>query len=55
MGYELYIDTGNAKPVRYKKPQYRIYESDIIIEQLQALLKNVWTENVKDPVLAASS
>ncbi|MHA7856433.1 reverse transcriptase family protein, partial [Marinobacter shengliensis] len=40
--YEFCIDTGSAKPVACKPPQYGIHKSSIINSQLQHLLKVGW-------------
>ena len=44
LGYEFAIDTGDAKPVCCKKPNYGPYESEIIMTQIRALLGNDWIE-----------
>ena len=49
MGYEFSIDRNNAKPVFCGKPQYEPYKSNNIMEQVQALLKNVWIDKCGVP------
>jgi len=44
LGYEFAIDTGDAKPVCCKKPNYGPYEAEIIMKQIRALLGNDWIE-----------
>ena len=55
MGYKLSVNTGSAKPVFCKKPQYISYKSKINMDQLQALIINVWIENVEDSGVEESS
>ena len=47
--YEFSIDTGSSKPVCCKKTNYRPYESKIIMEQLQVLIKNGWIKRCEGP------
>ena len=49
LGYEFYIDTGNTKRVFCKKPQYRPYTHNIILEQVQTFISNVWIEKFGEP------
>ena len=42
--YNFSIDTGTAKPVFCRKPQYGPYESKIVMLQIKALLHNKWIE-----------
>ena len=49
IGYEFAIDTGDSKPVCCKKPYYGPYESEIILEQIKALLANGWIEDCEGP------
>jgi hypothetical protein len=49
LGYEFAIDTGTAKPVCCRKAQYGPYESEIIMDQIRALLGNDWIEKCKGP------
>ena len=49
LNYEFAIDTGNAKPVCCRKPRYGPYESKIMMEQIEALLKNDWIERCEGP------
>ena len=44
LGYELFINKWNKKIICFKKPGYRPYDSKIIMDQVQALLNNVWIE-----------
>ena len=44
LGYEFAIDTGDAKPVCCRRPNYGPYEAEIIMKQLRALLGNDWIE-----------
>ena len=44
LGYEFAVDTGDAKPVCCKKPNYGPYESEIIMKSIRALLGNDWIE-----------
>ena len=50
LGYELSIETGNAKPVFCRKPQYGPYESNIIMEKVRDLLGNQWIERYRRPL-----
>ena len=49
IGYEFAIDTGDSKPVCCRKPYYGPYESEIIMEQIKALLANGWIEDCEGP------
>ena len=49
IGYEFGIDTGSAKPACCPKPQYGYHESNIIMEQVTTLLKNLWIEECEGP------
>ena len=40
--YGFNIDTGTAKPVCCRKPQYVPYESKTIMSQIEGLLQNEW-------------
>ena len=42
--YKFSVDTGNTKPVCCKNPQYGPYKSNITMEKVQALIRNVWIE-----------
>jgi len=44
LGYKFAVDTGDAKPVCCKKPNYGPYESKIIMKCIRALLGNDWIE-----------
>ena len=47
--YEFSIDTGTSKPVYCGKPQYRPYESKIVMSQIESLLQNEWIEECGGP------
>ena len=49
LGYEFSIDTGGSQPVCTKQTQYGPHETKIIMEQIQALLKNDWIEECDGP------
>ena len=49
LSYEFSVDTGNAKPVCCKKPQYGPYESNIIMKQVKTLIGNNWIERCEGP------
>ena len=47
--YKFSIDTITTKPVCCRKPQYRLYESKIIMSQIEALIQNYWIEECGVP------
>ena len=50
VGYEFAIDVGSALPFFCRKPQYSPQDSDVIMEQIQYLLGNNWTEEFDGPL-----
>ena len=49
-GIQIIHQHREQKPVCCKEPQHGPYESNIIMEQVQYLLNNVWTENCVGPL-----
>ena len=47
IGYEFGVDTGASKPVCCRVRQYGHHESRIMMEQIEALLKNDWIEEAQ--------
>ena len=49
LGFEFAIDTGSARPVCCAKPKYGVYESSIILKQIDTLLRNNWIRPCQGP------
>ena len=44
LGFDFRIDTGSSAPVCCRQPRYGIFESKIMLEQINTLLFNNWIE-----------
>jgi hypothetical protein len=44
LGFDFRIDTGSSAPVCCRQPRYGIFESKIILDQVNTLLNNGWIE-----------